>query len=153
MSPSRGRSSQAPNLLLVEDVRISLKVNQATMKKEGYKVTTASNGLDAVATFSKYMHSLKIVLMDIQMPGMDGVEATVRIRELEASYQQQQQSSTHEPIVIIGLTGNCGEGSLRSYEACGMNGCIAKGKLVGESLAKALKVLEEFPDHFVNCTL
>ena len=76
---------------------------------------------------------------------MNGVEATEKIRELE---QQQNR----EPIVIIGLTGNFDKGSLSSYEACGMNGCIAKGKLIGESLAKALKILEEFPNHFVNCT-
>jgi CheY-like chemotaxis protein/signal transduction histidine kinase len=84
------------NILLVEDNLINEKVAVATLSRLGHKVDTAANGKIAVHKFVEKQYD--IILMDIQMPEMDGIEATICIRELE-------RNNTLRPrTLIVALT-------------------------------------------------
>jgi hypothetical protein len=76
--------AKRPDLLLVEDVRVSQRIGEAALRRAHYKVTLASDGQAAVDSFKMYQDSLEVVLMDIHMPGMNGIEATELIRQFEA---------------------------------------------------------------------
>lgn len=69
------------------------------------QVALADNGQAAVDSYKKLHETLEVVLMDIHMPGMDGTEATEKIREWE-------EEQGLEPKVILGLTGNVDEGDI-----------------------------------------
>ena len=80
-------------------------------------MTLAANGRLAVEAFEK--HPFDIVLMDVQMPEMNGVEATLAIRDLEA-----REGRVRTPI--LALSANVMTHQVADYIACGMDGCIAK---------------------------
>jgi hypothetical protein len=75
--------AKKPDLLLVEDVRVSQRIGEAALRRAHYKVALASDGQQAVDSFKTYQDSLEVVLMDIHMPGMNGIEATELIRQFE----------------------------------------------------------------------
>ncbi len=104
------------NVLVVEDNLINQKISSFSLKKAGMKVTIANNGLEAVQMFKK--QSFDVILMDIQMPVMDGYEATGQIRKLEESL------TTHVPI--IALTANAMQGDAEKCLAAGMDNYLSK---------------------------
>ncbi|MDZ7700003.1 MAG: response regulator [Deltaproteobacteria bacterium] len=69
-------------ILLAEDYPIGQKVTIAFLENAGFQVDLAQNGLDAVELYEKNTYDL--ILMDIEMPLMDGYEATKKIRLIEA---------------------------------------------------------------------
>lgn len=106
-------NAQSP-VLVVEDNESMRKLVTTQLKKLGYVSDVAVNGRDALDKMrqnSKY----SIVLMDVQMPVMDGLEATKAVRELERE--------TGEHTVIIALTGHCAR---TDCIAAGMDDFIAK---------------------------
>jgi CheY-like chemotaxis protein len=85
------------SLLLVEDNPINLKLLIASFKKMGHSYETANDGSQAVAAYRKAEGRFDIVFMDIQMPVMDGMEASLEIRKYE-------KQNGLVPAIIIALT-------------------------------------------------
>ena len=108
-------SSAAMHILLVEDNHVNQQVALSMLKKWGHQVDIAWNGLEALAAVQKQRYDL--VLMDIQMPEMDGVTATQQIRQLEG-----------EPaaVPIVAVTANAMQGDRERFLEAGMDDYIAK---------------------------
>ena len=126
--PQTPSDETPPKLLLVEDNPVNQRLALALLQKRGYPVTVAVNGEEAV---SHYLQGeQQIILMDVQMPIMDGLEATRRIRMLEA-----ERGSTRIPI--IAMTANAMQGDREVCLAAGMDDYISK-PIRAEELYKAL---------------
>lgn len=124
---SPGPSRRAARLLIVEDNSVNLLVLQRVLAKLGYDhVDTARDGLEAVAAANKGNYDL--VLMDCQMPNMDGYEATRRLRDL----------GTRTPIVA--MTAHAMSGDREKCLAAGMNDYLTKPILVD----KAARTIEQW---------
>ena len=109
--------SSSLNVLLVEDNFLNQKVVIATLEKAGHKVDLAENGKIATEMYQEKVYDL--ILMDIQMPIMDGIEATKKIRSLE-------KENNRPAVKIIAVTAFAME---RDKEQClnaGMNDFLAK---------------------------
>jgi PAS domain S-box-containing protein len=103
-------------VLLAEDNAVNRKLALTMLEKEGHTVVSVVNGREAVDAVGQ--QDFDLVLMDVQMPIMDGVEATRRIRELEA------EKGGHLPIVA--LTANAMKGDRERYMDAGMDDYMAK---------------------------
>ncbi|BFM05388.1 GAF domain-containing hybrid sensor histidine kinase/response regulator [Halioxenophilus aromaticivorans] len=114
------------NILAAEDNIINQKVLKAMVKSLGHTMTIANNGLEAIEALAQQHYDA--VLMDVQMPVMDGLTATQAIRELP-------EPNNH--ITIIALTANAMAGDKDQYLAAGMNDYLAK-PLERAQLAQAL---------------
>ena len=77
----------AYKLLLVDDDKENLAVNQALLSASGYQVTTALSGTEAVDKVTRAKKEFALILMDYHMPGMSGAEAVSKIRELRPHQQ------------------------------------------------------------------
>ena len=102
-------------VLFVEDDAISLTSGRKMLEKYGYSVVTAANGQIALQQLS--MMDFDLIIMDVQMPVLDGVEATKRIRSSDLSYAD---------IPVIAMTGYAMTGDKEKFLASGMNDYIAK---------------------------
>jgi two-component system sensor histidine kinase/response regulator len=109
-------SKRTLRILLAEDNEISRTVVTKILEKMGHSVTSATNGEEVLEAMRNY--GFDLILMDIHMPGMDGLEATARIRELE------KRSGAHMPIIAL-TASNLEEDRERCFEA-GMDNCITK---------------------------
>ena len=87
------RGNNGMEIMLVEDKPMNQKLATLLLEKEGYRVTTASNGKEALELHRT--RSFDLILMDIQMPLMDGLEATAQIRAAEAA------GNGHTPIIAM----------------------------------------------------
>ncbi len=103
-------------ILLVEDVELNQYIATHILEAWGVNVTIAANGQEAVAKVEA--DSFDVVLMDIQMPQMDGIEATHHIR--------QSANSLKSGIPIIALTANALKGDCEKYKLAGMNDYLSK---------------------------
>ena len=104
-------------VLLVEDNPVNQKLALAVLQKRGYQVTLAANGQEAVDLWRVRRYA--VVLMDMQMPVMDGIEATLAIRAMEA-----EQMRPRTPI--IAMTANAMEGDRQRCLDAGMDDYIPK---------------------------
>jgi PAS domain S-box-containing protein len=104
------------HILLVEDDPMIRDMIALLLKQRGWRTATAQTGGEAVAKWQQ--NSFDLVLMDVQMRGMDGLEATGRIRELEKT------RGGH--TCIIGLTAQVGTNFREQCLAAGMDGYLAK---------------------------
>jgi CheY-like chemotaxis protein len=105
------------HVLLAEDNKINQIVGVKQLKKMGCVVEVANNGTDAVATWRRNRH--RIILMDCQMPEMDGYDATKKIRELETDLQLPHTQ-------IIALTASAMLGDREFCLATGMDYYLSK---------------------------
>ncbi|EHQ87955.1 PAS domain-containing hybrid sensor histidine kinase/response regulator [Desulfosporosinus youngiae] len=102
-------------ILIVEDDKVNLKVLSLMLKGKGHFVDTASNGSEALLLHGRTQYDA--IFMDIQMPIMDGIEATKHIR-------QREGVSRHTPI--IALTAYALKGDKEKFLSCGMDEYIPK---------------------------
>jgi signal transduction histidine kinase/DNA-binding response OmpR family regulator len=112
-------------VLLAEDNKINQQVARAILTKAGHTVAVANNGAEAVEAVSA--SSFEVVLMDIQMPVMDGVQATAVIRALPPPACD---------IPIIALTAHAMVGARQQYLEAGMNDYLSKPLSPSALLAK-----------------
>jgi PAS domain S-box-containing protein len=127
-APERGRESvpatapQAPlelRVLLAEDNPVNARVATLMLRKLHCAVTLAESGASVMQCMDATPERFDLILMDIHMPDMDGLEATRAIRELEAARGAA-------PVPIIALTANAMKGDEDRYLAAGMSGYLAK---------------------------
>ncbi len=104
------------NILLAEDNAINREMVVAMLETMGHGVVVAENGREALYAFEKQKFDL--ILMDIQMPGTDGVEATKFIRQLE--------EDSEERVPIVALTAHAMKGDREKFLACGMDAYLSK---------------------------
>jgi len=108
---------RALKILLVEDNLLNQKFAVATLVREGHTVDIAENGKVAIEKFQNTGYDL--ILMDIQMPIMDGIQATLKIREIE-----QERRNSHMKIVAV--TAYALEKDKSRCLAAGMDDFLAK---------------------------
>ncbi len=101
-------------ILAVDDLADNLAMISLDLQTQGYRVVTASNGEDAVAVATQTIPSL--ILMDISMPGLDGLGATRRIREVD----------TLRNVPVIAVTAFGTEGFQRAAYDVGVSGYLTK---------------------------
>ena len=109
-------------LLLVDDNLINQKVALRLLQQMGYRPEIASNGLEAIRLLER--KPFDVILMDVQMPELDGLETTRRIR------QRQQDADPHPhfraPLLIVAMTASAMQGDREKCLAAGMNEYLAK---------------------------
>ena len=105
------------HILLVEDNLVNQKVASKILSKSGYKVDVVENGRLALDILKKNPYDL--ILMDIQMPEMDGLEATRRIRRTDSGVLNNN-------IPIVALTANAMNTDRQQCLECGMNDYLTK---------------------------
>jgi CheY-like chemotaxis protein len=131
--PATATNQREIRILLAEDNSINQTLALHVLKNLGYRVVTADNGRQAVEAWGRQPFDL--ILMDIQMPEMDGIEATQVIRQREASRQNDQtaagepapakpQAKRHTPI--IALTAHAMAGDEGKCLAAGMDDYLSK---------------------------
>ncbi len=110
---------QGIKVLLVEDNELNAEIAEALLEEEGAKVTTVSDGLQAVENFKKHpAGTYDVILMDLMMPVMDGYTATKTIRNLE-----RDDAKT---IPILAMTANAFKEDEQKCLAAGMNAHLTK---------------------------
>jgi len=117
--PASGRSQRikpALHILLVEDNPVNRRLAQHVLEKEGYTVAAVDNGAAALKTLERERFDL--VLMDVQMPRMDGIETTTAIRDRE--------KITGGYIPIVALTAHAMVGDREHCLKAGMDGYLIK---------------------------
>lgn len=118
------------NILLVEDNVVNQLITQTMLRKKGHKVFLANHGLEALEVLKN--RSFDVVLMDIQMPQMDGFEATRHIRALEGEKAK---------IPVVALTADVMADDLQRCLDAGMNGHVSKPIKIETLLAELKRVL------------
>lgn len=122
-----GTAPAALRILVAEDNEVNQKVVKAILARAGHRVDIVGNGIEAVSAVIRGAYDL--VLMDVQMPEMDGVTATRRIRELDGPVSQ---------IPIIALTANAMKGDEENYRSAGMDDYVSK-PIESDKLAAAIQ--------------
>jgi signal transduction histidine kinase/CheY-like chemotaxis protein len=131
------RKGQRPlRVLLAEDNAINRKIAAGLLEKRGHAVTAVANGQETLAALAAQGDSpFNLILMDVQMPGMDGLEATARIRA--------QERATGGHIPIIALTAHAMKGDREICLKAGMDNYIAKPLKAEELFATIEKALPQ----------
>ena len=130
------------SILIVEDNLVNQKVLSKQLQKAGCTTYTADNGLLALEVLAKTTFQdpagcpLSIILMDLEMPEMDGLTAIGRIRDMEA----EGVLKSHVPVIAV--TANVRDEQTKAAIDAGMDDVVSKPFRVPELLAKIRSVLE-----------
>ena len=120
-------------VLLAEDVEMNQFIARSILEEKGVYVTEAIDGRETIEKVQNF--SFDLILMDISMPYIDGIQATSIIRSM--------QDSPNSTIPIIALTANALEGDKQKYLNAGMNGYISKPFLEEEFLMVILQCMQK----------
>ncbi|CBN55882.1 MULTISPECIES: response regulator [Kamptonema] len=137
-SSENGRNGNQLRILLAEDNLVNQKVATHLLERIGYRADIAGNGLEALEALRKQFYD--VVLMDVQMPQMDGLEATRRICQ---EWPEQLRPR------IIAMTANAMQGDREKCLAAGMNDYITKPvrrEELANALSKCKPILREGAD-------
>ncbi|MEG4213908.1 PAS domain S-box protein [Microcoleus sp. Pol14C6] len=144
-NPTSNRASAIDNrdlaslkILLVEDTPINQKVGLNQLRVLGCAADVANNGAEALSMVA--LKKYDIVLMDCQMPILDGYEATLQLRRLEAADVAAGKMKLHQKTVVIAMTANALKGDREKCLAAGMDDYISKPI----SIEKLKSVLENW---------
>lgn len=117
--PRVSRTERPLRILLAEDGVVNQKIAVAFLEQRGHSVVVAADGEQAVTAWETAQDSpFDLILMDLRMPNLDGIQATQRIREAE------RDGDGHTPIVA--MTASAMEDDRRQCESAGMDGFLAK---------------------------
>ncbi len=114
-SDGRRGPSETTRILLVEDNPVNMKLAKLILARENFHVDIARNGREAVDMYTSAPDRTDMILMDVQMPVMDGIEATREIR-----------ARGHESVPIIAMTAHAINGDRERCLEAGMNDYITK---------------------------
>jgi signal transduction histidine kinase/CheY-like chemotaxis protein len=122
------------HVLLAEDVEINREIVEALLEPTEIEIDCAENGIEAVDMFARNPDAYDLIFMDIQMPEMDGCQATQRIRGL----------GTHAAtrIPIIAMTANVFQEDIDRYLSIGMNDHLGKPLNMDDMIGKLEKYLK-----------
>jgi signal transduction histidine kinase/DNA-binding response OmpR family regulator/integral membrane sensor domain MASE1 len=123
------KARSKPKILLAEDNRVNRVLALKLLEKAGYSVSTAEDGRAALQAFES--GSFDLILMDVQMPGMDGFEATAAIR------QRERLTGAHIPIVA--MTAHAMKGDHERCIAAGMDAYLTK-PVSGKTLVETIEL-------------
>ena len=126
-APAAPRPRRRFDILVAEDHPVNQQLIAALLKREGHRVTVVPNGERAVEAVQA--GTFDLVLMDIQMPVLDGIGATRTIRALGSPVSQ---------IPIVAITANALRGDMETYLAAGMSGYVSKPLRI-EALREAME--------------
>ncbi len=130
------------SILLAEDNKVNRVFIEMSLQEAGHRVKTVENGRESVDAMLQAMDTRKrfdLILMDVQMPEMDGVEATLRIRRLPDSAGR---------VPIIALTAFALQEDRARFLAAGMNGYVSKPvdfELLASEIRRVMKIRENTP--------
>ena len=126
--PEKNADFQDKHILLVEDNELNREIAQEILREYGFRVDTAENGAVAVEKVSTAAPgSYDLVLMDVQMPVMNGYEATKQIRALT--------DPALSGITILAMTANAFDEDRKKALECGMNGFLSKPIVIEELIS------------------
>jgi signal transduction histidine kinase/DNA-binding response OmpR family regulator len=135
----RGPPAKTLHILVTEDTEINRELVSELLTKRGHSVTTAADGIEAIAALEH--NSFDVVLMDEEMPRMNGLDATRAIRKME--------TSTGHHLRIVGFTGNATDEDARRCLNAGMDAFIAKPVQI-DKLYKAVESQTEASQHIIQ---
>jgi len=128
------RAIRPATVLVAEDVELNQEIVRSILESAGHTVDVVHEGADAVMAAAA--RDYDVVLMDIQMPGMDGLEATARIRALPGAAGR---------VPIIAMTANVLPEQVESYRAAGLDGHVGKPFKRPDLLATIARCVESAP--------
>ena len=132
--PQKDADFKDRQILLVEDNELNREIAQEILREYGFRVDTAENGAVAVEKVSTAAPgSYDLVLMDVQMPVMDGYTATRQIRALE--------NPALAGVPILAMTANAFDEDRRRAMESGMNGFLSKPIVIGDLVQELHKIL------------
>ena len=132
--PDKNAGFKGKNILLVEDNELNREIAQEILREYGFRVDTAENGAVAVEKVSTAAPgSYDLVLMDVQMPIMDGYTATRQIRALD--------DPARAKLPILAMTANAFDEDRRNALESGMNGFLSKPIVIGDLVQELHKIL------------
>ncbi|GAB2852665.1 response regulator [Hymenobacter ruber] len=140
LAPVQEAAVRGARVLLVEDNAVNREVAQLLLEAHGVTVDEAASGIEALELFE--LNRYDVVLMDIQMPGMNGLEATARIR----AHADARRAATP----ILALTANAFRADAEKYHAAGMNDTLPKPFDEAELLSKLASLIAGVPGPLVE---
>jgi two-component system sensor histidine kinase/response regulator len=120
----REEMKRSIHILLAEDNPVNQKLAELMLTKAGYRVEVANNGEEALQKYSSDPLRFDAIFMDVQMPLMDGLQATRAIRESESAAEKKGHSHLHVPI--IAMTANAMKGDREKCLESGMDDYLTK---------------------------